>query len=415
MIIEWFKDQLQNNDIFTGVVGGSLFASFLYMCKNMGSYLYAWVIRRSSIVFTVANNTEAFDNILSWLIHIDYTKQKCRNMKITEEYSEAEECSHWVTAPGQGTHYCFYKGKLVSIDRLEVEDKMNQDSEKLTIKFFTFDRSVIDSFISDVIQIRDCKDYIRIYMYSNWWELMTSKVKRDINTIALKDDTCERLVEDLDNFLRPETRQWYLDRAIPYKRGYLFYGPPGTGKTSMITVLASKFHLDIRIINLATIDSDNVLLRALLKLPPKSLVMFEDIDVALDISMNRNIEEPTNASPVPPGQQTKANRLTLGGLLNAIDGVASSEGRILVMTTNNIQALDKALIRSGRIDVQIEFECADRATTHRLFTQFYGDVAAENAGSFFDSLTYPVAQSDLQAMFMMNPHNPERLLEEEQG
>ena len=44
------------------------------------------------------------------------------------------------------------------------------------------------------------------------------------------------------------------------------------------------------------------------------------------------------------------NRLTLSGLLNAIDGVTSSEGRIVFMTTNYVDKLDPALIRPGRVD-----------------------------------------------------------------
>ena len=52
------------------------------------------------------------------------------------------------------------------------------------------------------------------------------------------------------------------------------------------------------------------------------------------------------------------NRLTLSGLLNAIDGVTSSEGRIVFMTTNYVDKLDPALIRPGRVDfreVQLDF------------------------------------------------------------
>ena len=46
------------------------------------------------------------------------------------------------------------------------------------------------------------------------------------------------------------------------------------------------------------------------------------------------------------------NRLTFSGLLNAIDGVTSTEGRIVFMTTNYRDRLDSALIRPGRVDLQ---------------------------------------------------------------
>lgn len=46
------------------------------------------------------------------------------------------------------------------------------------------------------------------------------------------------------------------------------------------------------------------------------------------------------------------SRVTLSGLLNAIDGVASSEDRVIFMTTNHVERLDSALIRPGRVDVK---------------------------------------------------------------
>jgi chaperone BCS1 len=38
---------------------------------------------------------------------------------------------------------------------------------------------------------------------------------------------------------------------------------------------------------------------------------------------------------------------TISGLLNALDGIASQEGRILFLTTNKKEKLDPALIRPG--------------------------------------------------------------------
>ena len=43
-------------------------------------------------------------------------------------------------------------------------------------------------------------------------------------------------------------------------------------------------------------------------------------------------------------------RVTFSGLLNAIDGATSTEGRVIFMTTNYPERLDPALIRPGRVD-----------------------------------------------------------------
>ena len=49
----------------------------------------------------------------------------------------------------------------------------------------------------------------------------------------------------------------------------------------------------------------------------------------------------------------KADKLDLAGLLNVLDGVVDSPGRIVIMTTNHPESLDAALIRPGRINTKL--------------------------------------------------------------
>ena len=63
-------------------------------------------------------------------------------------------------------------------------------------------------------------------------------------------------------------------------------------------------------------------------------------------SENANIMGPSHFRP-------KLDQLTLSGLLNVLDGVVDTPGRILIMTTNHPEMLDPALIRPGRIDKKI--------------------------------------------------------------
>lgn len=65
--------------------------------------------------------------------------------------------------------------------------------------------------------------------------------------------------------------------------------------------------------------------------------------------------------------------VTFSGFLNALDGVASGEERIVFMTTNHLSALDPALIRPGRVDLIEFFDDASPSQARRLFLQFYGD------------------------------------------
>ena len=64
--------------------------------------------------------------------------------------------------------------------------------------------------------------------------------------------------------------------------------------------------------------------------------------------------------------------VTFSGFLNALDGVASGEERIIFMTTNHPERLDPALIRPGRVDLSVLIDDASPMQAKRLFTQFYG-------------------------------------------
>jgi chaperone BCS1 len=64
--------------------------------------------------------------------------------------------------------------------------------------------------------------------------------------------------------------------------------------------------------------------------------------------------------------------VTFSGFLNALDGVASGEERIIFLTTNHLDRLDPALIRPGRVDLAALIDDAVPEQAGTLFTNFYG-------------------------------------------
>lgn len=72
--------------------------------------------------------------------------------------------------------------------------------------------------------------------------------------------------------------------------------------------------------------------------------------------------------------------VTFSGFLNALDGVASGEERIIFMTTNHPERLDPALIRPGRVDLSLLIADASPQQAQRLFIQFYGRGEEEPSG-----------------------------------
>ncbi|KAK5683148.1 hypothetical protein LTS10_004679 [Elasticomyces elasticus] len=69
------------------------------------------------------------------------------------------------------------------------------------------------------------------------------------------------------------------------------------------------------------------------------------------------------------GQSTVG--ISLSGLLNAIDGVATHEGRVLIMTSNYPEKLDAALVRPGRVDRKVGFRLAMKEQVRELFLRMY--------------------------------------------
>ncbi|EXJ94983.1 hypothetical protein A1O1_00101 [Capronia coronata CBS 617.96] len=232
------------------------------------------------------------------------------------------------------------------------------------------------------------------------WSRLTSKPRRALDTVILDAAQKEQVLDDVAEYMDEATMNFYASHGIPYRRGYLFHGPPGVGKTSFALALASKFNLDVYNMTLLDRDlTDSDLISLLNQLPGRSLLLLEDIDSA---GLNRKAQSSATRKKglrrrgkMPEGavaSNTKkigndididsdedaatanASRVTLSGLLNAIDGVGSPEGHVLIMTTNSPKSLDDALVRAGRISVRVEFKNASRTQAEEIFLRMYVDM-----------------------------------------
>lgn len=162
--------------------------------------------------------------------------------------------------------------------------------------------------------------------------------------------------------------------GIPYRRGYLFYGPPGCGKSSFIKAVAGHFGLGVCLMTLSNRElTDDALTVLLNETPRRCIIVIEDIDAAVR-SRDALHSEASSGGP--------SHGITLSGLLNALDGIASQEGRILILTTNKRHALDDALVRPGRVDKKIYFDLASRAQLADYFRAFFPTLREDAVAEF---------------------------------
>lgn len=130
--------------------------------------------------------------------------------------------------------------------------------------------------------------------------------------------------------------------------------------------------------------NDSTLTNLMSRIPARSILLLEDLDAAFTHSTSRD----SDSTGAPEGKKDGAkkdedekkdvkkevndqNTLSLSGLLNSLDSIQASEGRILFATTNHLERLDPALSRPGRMDVWVEFRNASKYQAEGLFRNFF--------------------------------------------
>ena len=147
-----------------------------------------------------------------------------------------------------------------------------------------------------------------------------------------------------------KSKDWYMARGVPWKRGLLLYGAPGTGKTTL--VVAGARHVDIPIFVLDLTTMGNYDFRSAWRdvtAHAPCVVLLEDLDAVFN--GRKNVRAKNSKSD---------DFLTWDCLLNTVSGADNAQGVFLAVTTNHPEKLDKAfatvtksgthVVRPGRID-----------------------------------------------------------------
>ena len=229
------------------------------------------------------------------------------------------------------------------------------------------------------------------------WDVGVNRPARTVDSIALESGKKHSLMKECTRYFSKEDERFHALRGIPYRRGLLFYGPPGTGKTSFTVALAGHFKLNVYMISMSD-DALNDRGLGLLfdTLPRRCIVLLEDIDSS-GIDREARKEKITSSRDPTKVKRTVLVGVTLSGLLNVLDGPASVDGRLVVMTSNSPDALDAALLRPGRIDSKILFGYTTKEVSSQIFSHIFNKTPDEITLDEDENITHP-SKEELRSM-----------------
>lgn len=247
-------------------------------------------------------------------------------------------------------------------------------------------------------------------IYTNQWE---SNATFDNRFFAKKDE----IIEKINFFIK--NPEWYKHRGIPYTLGILLWGEPGCGKTGFIKAmmnLTGRHGISIKLNNrfdmnkLRDIICDEEIYDDIIIPQKDRILIFEDIDCMGEIVKDRNkidkkkdkesssdnedyVTPPIKKHDQKKSEESDKEMITkliddsdnnynnnLSYFLNILDGIQECYGRIIIMTTNKPEQLDKALVRPGRIDFNINFNKASVEDIKNML-EFYWQKPVEELSS----------------------------------
>lgn len=317
----------------------------------------------------VKSDCAFYHDVLLWLLLRSQGRKKTRSLEIIngaarDPWSPVESADEEVSpillvpAVNQPTEFIFQGCKVVvrrEDNRPPAGEKRVVTPDTITIRVETRSDQVVEDLVEEIKaeakRRRNRGISVRTYQWGSWRVLC--KVDFGERQAILPTGHYDGLSDDLKWFL--SNHAWYKKRGIPYQRGYLFHGTAGNGKTTTAISLATSFGLDLCILNLGSrMMSDETLQEAVAGIPVRAALLLEDFDCAFT---NRQVK----------GQ----GDLTFSGILNALDGAMSAEGRIAFITTNHVDQIDSALLRPGRVDRRVQFANPDTDQIKALVKRFY--------------------------------------------
>jgi len=391
IITAWtqFMNEVSGGNAFlSGTLSLWVLTVVSYLCRHVPAKLWDFLKRSCTTSVTINNGgweqEIVMQRMTAWLenrMTPTFTRTLSYESKVNDDGIGT------ALGMGFGVHLFFFKGRLFWLRKQKLESS-GSVLEKFELTIGTIGRShdVFKDILNEFSPKPNAND-LNIYELTNngSWDKITVTPKRPIESVAISSEIKDDIISQITHF--KNNPEWFYKRAIPYKLSYILYGMPGTGKTSFIKAIASHFDMNVCIVNINMV-SDKMLRTGFATTPKNSVIIIEDFDSS-SITHDRGIEDykqrqfqsltsEEETEIIDDGNESGSSgnndtfsMLTLTGFLNALDGIVPMDDCILFMTTNDIENIDPAILRKGRVDNTIEIgeiEAEDvREYVHYLF------------------------------------------------
>ncbi|KAG0798240.1 hypothetical protein G6F57_006043 [Rhizopus arrhizus] len=362
--------------------------------------------RRLLVTLEIPSKDKSYQWFLHWMSQ-QAPKRQVQQLAVETSYKQHDNGSvstKFGFVPGPGNHFFKWRNIWMQVQRQRDGKMMDLSTgspwETITITTLSRDRYIFEELLQEAQEMALKKQEGKTVIYTSygpeWRPFGMPRRRRLLDSVILDTGIKERIVNDVKAFIM--NGKWYNERGIPYRRGYMLYGPPGSGKSSFIQALAGELEYNICILNLSERGlTDDRLNHLLSNVPERSIMLLEDIDAAF-------------TKRTQTDNQGYQSMITFSGLLNALDGVASAEERIIFLTTNHVEKLDPALIRPGRVDLKEYLGNASDYQIRKMFLRFYDD--EKLADRFVEKLKgKKVSTASLQGHFVYYKDQPLQAIE----
>ena len=260
-----------------------------------------------------------------------------------------------VLYPGLGEFYWTHKGERFLITFREEGEPVCAGSiqyfKRLIVRHE--DLRVLKEFVHEALTYIRPTDSGKIQIMSSkskgYWDDHSSIYCQKLDSIYINPDVKKSIIFNIDHFLASKERYNRFGRS--YKLCYLLAGVPGSGKTSLVKAIAEKYKRPIYVLNFTKSLTDEILIELIGCVKDNCIILVEDIDAYFVDRKPQDIN------------------VSFSIIINILDGtLVMGNGTIIIMTANNPDIMDPALIRPGRVDHIVKFGNPCKNEIHSAFT-----------------------------------------------